>query len=41
VIGTETHQVFGMWSGTVTDDDGATHTFNGLQGFAEESRWRW
>jgi len=41
VIGTETHQVFGTWSGTVTDDGGSTHTLHDLQGFAEESRWRW
>lgn len=37
----ETHQVFGMWQGWVTDDDGQTHHFSNLQGFAEECRARW
>ena len=41
VLRTEVHQVFGRWSGTVTDDDGAVHRLDGIQGFAEESRSRW
>jgi hypothetical protein len=41
VLRTEVHQVFGRWSGTVTDDDGAVHRLGGIQGFAEESRSRW
>ena len=41
VLRTEVHQVFGTWSGEVTDDDGRRVTFDGLQGFAEESRSRW
>jgi hypothetical protein len=41
VLRTEVHQVFGTWTGTVRDDAGRTHTFDGLQGFAEESRSRW
>jgi len=41
VLGTETHQVFGTWSGSFTTDDGEVVDFAGLQGFAEESRSRW
>lgn len=37
----ETHQVFGTWQGAVVGDDGVRHEFDGLQGFAEESRARW
>lgn len=36
VMGTETHQVFGTWTGTFDD-----LSFTNLQGFAEESRSRW
>ena len=41
VLRTETHQVFGSWSGTFTTDDGELLVLDGLQGFAEESRSRW
>ena len=41
VMGTETHQVFGTWSGTFITDDGERVEFDALQGFAEESRYRW
>jgi hypothetical protein len=41
VLRTETHQVFGTWWGTFTDDDGTTLALDGIQGFAEESRSRW
>jgi hypothetical protein len=41
VMGTEVHQVFGRWSGHLTDDAGTTHDVIDLQGFAEESRSRW
>ena len=41
VAGTETHQVFGTWSGTFTTDRGEVLTFDNLQGFAEESGSRW
>ncbi|HEX2850229.1 MAG TPA: DUF2804 domain-containing protein, partial [Acidimicrobiales bacterium] len=41
VLGTETHQVFGRWAGTFVDDTGRSFAFDGLQGFAEESRSRW
>ncbi len=41
VLGTEVHQVFGHWSGTAVTDDGHTIRFDGLHGFAEESRSRW
>lgn len=41
VLATETHQVFGNWSGTIRSDDGTRHAFDGIQGFAEESRSRW
>jgi hypothetical protein len=39
--GSETHQVFGTWSGRVRTDDGLELTFDGLQGFAEEARQDW
>ena len=39
--GSETHQVFGTWSGWVATDDGTTHRLAGVGGFAEESRSRW
>jgi hypothetical protein len=41
VMGMEVHQVFGRWSGHVTDDAGRRHDLADLQGFAEESRSRW
>lgn len=39
--GSETHQVFGTWSGSLVTDDGQAIEFAGLQGFAEEARQRW
>ena len=41
VLGTETHQVFGTWTGRVVTDDGEELALDGAQGFAEESRSRW
>ena len=41
VLGTEVHQVFGTWSGQAPAPDGSRVTFDGLVGFAEESRSRW
>jgi hypothetical protein len=41
VLATETHQVFGTWSGQVVTDDGRVVVIDGVQGFAEESRSRW
>ena len=41
VLGTEVHQVFGRWAGRYVSDDGREHAFDGLVGFAEESRSRW
>ncbi len=40
-FGSETHQVFGTWSGRLRTDDGREIDFEGLQGFAEEARQRW
>ena len=40
-FGSETHQVFGTWSGRLRTDDGLELTFDGMQGFAEEARQRW
>lgn len=40
-FGSETHQVFGTWSGRLRTDDGLELSFEGLQGFAEEARQRW
>jgi hypothetical protein len=39
--GSETHQVFGTWSGRLTTDDDLTVDFAGVQGFAEEARQQW
>jgi hypothetical protein len=39
--GSETHQVFGTWSGRLVTDDGMALDLDGLQGFAEEARQRW
>ncbi|MEU5994310.1 DUF2804 domain-containing protein [Spirillospora sp. NPDC047418] len=41
VIGTETHQCFGHFSGRVQTDDGAWIGVDGLTGWAEEARQRW
>jgi hypothetical protein len=41
VLGTEVHQVFGTWSGTVVTDDGLELALPRALGFAEESRSRW
>lgn len=41
VLGTEVHQVFGTWSGTVVTDEGRELSVDGIVGFAEESRSRW
>ncbi|HET9730484.1 MAG TPA: DUF2804 domain-containing protein [Acidimicrobiia bacterium] len=41
VMGTETHQVFGTWTGRCELDDGREVAFEDLIGFAEESRSRW
>jgi hypothetical protein len=41
ILATETHQVFGTWSGSFRPDGEEPIAFAGLQGFAEESRWRW
>jgi hypothetical protein len=39
--GSETHQVFGTWSGRLTTDDGLVLAFEHIQGFAEEARQSW
>jgi hypothetical protein len=39
--GSETHQVFGTWSGRLRTDDGLELEVEGLQGFAEEARQEW
>ncbi|MCP4040155.1 MAG: DUF2804 domain-containing protein, partial [bacterium] len=41
IFRTETHQVFGTWRGKFVTDDGRSLCFEGIQGFAEESRSRW
>ncbi|GGT66011.1 DUF2804 domain-containing protein [Actinomadura citrea] len=41
VVGTETHQCFGHFSGRAQADDGTWLDFDGLTGWAEESRQRW
>ena len=39
--GSETHQVFGTWSGRIRTDDGLELDLDGIQGFAEEARQEW
>lgn len=39
--GSETHQVFGTFAGTVRTDDGDVLELDAIQGFAEEARQRW
>jgi hypothetical protein len=39
--GSETHQVFGTWSGRLRTDDGLELELADLQGFAEEARQEW
>lgn len=41
VVGTETHQCFGRFSGHARTDEGAWIDFDGLTGWAEEARQRW
>jgi hypothetical protein len=40
-FGSETHQVFGTWTGRLLTDEGLALEFRDLQGFAEEARQRW
>ena len=41
VLGTEVHQVFGWWHGRAPSPRGEPVEFDGMIGFAEESRSRW
>jgi hypothetical protein len=41
LLATEVHQVFGRWTGHVTDEAGNRHEVESIPGFAEESRSRW
>ncbi|TDB93020.1 DUF2804 domain-containing protein [Actinomadura sp. 7K534] len=41
VVGTETHQCFGRFSGRARTDGGTWIDFDGLTGWAEEARQRW
>lgn len=41
LLGTETHQVFGTWRGVIVTGEGQHVSLDGIQGFAEKSRWRW
>ena len=40
-LGSETHQVYGHWSGTLRTDEGESISFDKIFGFAEEARQRW
>ena len=40
-LSTEVHQVFGHWTGHVTDEVGQRYEVDAILGFAEESRSRW
>lgn len=39
--GSETHQVFGTWSGRLRTDEGIEIEIHDIQGFAEEARQEW
>ncbi|MFC4051994.1 DUF2804 domain-containing protein [Actinomadura syzygii] len=41
VVGTDTHQCFGEFTGRARADDGTWIALDGLTGWAEESRQRW
>lgn len=41
VIASSTYQAFGVWAGTAVDDEGTSHSLDGLTGWAEEARNRW
>ena len=41
VIRSEVHQMFGTYSGTMTDDAGARHSVDGVVGWAEEHHAHW
>ncbi|MDF2846460.1 MAG: hypothetical protein K0R97_442 [Oerskovia sp.] len=41
VLGSETHQCFGTWSGHARTDEGVWVDLEGLVGWAEEARQRW
>ena len=41
VLGTETHQCFGHWTGTVVTDDGTAVPVEGILGWAEEVHMTW
>lgn len=41
VLGTEVHQCFGHYRGSVVTDDGERLVIDGLLGWAEEARMRW
>ena len=41
VVASQTHQCFGTWSGTMTDDTGTPVRVDGAVGWAEEARNRW
>lgn len=40
-LANDTHQAFGTWSGTMTDDDGRAVRVDGVRGWAEEVVNRW
>ena len=41
VLANDTHQAFGVWSGSMSDDDGRVVRVDGIRGWAEEVRNRW
>lgn len=41
IVGTDTHQCFGYFTGRVQADDGTWIDVEGLEGWAEEARQRW
>ena len=41
IVGSDTHQAFGHFTGHVTADDGTVLEADGFVGWAEEARQRW
>jgi hypothetical protein len=41
VLANDPHQAFGVWAGSIIDEDGRTVRIDGIRGWAEEVVNRW
>ncbi|MDQ3157972.1 MAG: DUF2804 domain-containing protein [Actinomycetota bacterium] len=41
IVATSAYQAFGVWSGSAVDDEGTSHSLDGLTGWAEQAHNRW